>query len=778
MASRPGFVDQFTESVLRYRVWILVATLALVAGSALGLKPLIENFALDYRVLFSEKNPQYRAFLAMEAIYGKRDNIMIALAPDDGNVYTPKTLAAIHKLTERAWQTPYSKRVDSLTNFQHTYALNDDLIVESLVPDPTLLTESDLSRIRAFALSEPYLLNRMVSEQGHVTAVNIMMNLPSDAGPEQYQAVDFVRGLIADVRKEAPWLKLYMTGETMMGHSAVEAGMYDANVLFPIMYGLILVIAWLFLRSVWGVLGVLSVISLSTVVALGLSGLLDIRLSMMTGVAPVIILTLAVADSIHLLVTMFQKLRAGVAKHEAIAYATRSVFQPALITNLTVAIGFFSLNTSEVPPFQDLGNMVGMGIALAWLFTVTTLPALLTYMPFKATVQHQASAEVMDRLADFAINRRNELSIAFVLSLVFMAYAMTQNRFNDLFPEMFGPQIQFRQDTDFIRKNLTGVMQIHHSVESGQPGGIFTANYLEQLERLTDWYEDQPGVMHVESYTTVQKRLNRTMHAENDLYYRVPDDHELAAQYHLLYELSVPYGLDLNNTIDIDRTATRLTVTLGNVESQDIVVLEKRAEEYTHKHLPNLQLVEGVGPSVMLGHAAKRNGEAMVSGALTALLTITVILVLSMRSLKLGMISLLPNIAPTIFAFGIWGLFEGNLGISAAPAAMVALGIVGDDTIHFLDEYLIARRREGLGTEAAIRYAFRHVGAALGVNVTILILGFSVLDLSALKPNNFLGLMTALSLFFSLAFTYFMIPAMLMYFDKDKGAPYAIPRAT
>lgn len=772
MARKPPFPERFTRLVLRYRSAVLIATILVVAFSALGLKPLIDDFALDYRVLFSEKNPQYRAFLAMEGIYGKRDNIMIALAPEDGHVFTQKTLSIIAEMTERAWQTPYSKRVDSVTNFQRTYAVGDDLFVEALAPDPQSLSPSEQADVRRYALAEPYLVDRMVSADADVAAVNIMMNLPSDAGEEQYEAVDFVRSLMAEFEAKAPWIDFYMTGETMMGHTAVEAGMYDARTLFPIMYLLILLVAGIFLRSAWGVVAVTVVILLSTVAAMGFSGLLHIQLSMITGVVPVIILTLAVADSIHVLVSFFQEYQGRVSKSDAIIRALNANHQPVFLTSLTTSIGFLSLNTSEVPPFADMGNMVAIGVGLAWLFSVTTLPALMSYIPFKPVQRREYGLKLMDRLADISIRHRNEFAVGFGLLTLFMGYAVTQNEFNDLFPEMYGTQIEFRRDTDFIRHNLTGVMQIHHSVEAGEPGGIFKSDYLAELDRLTHWYEHQPGVLHVESYTTVQKRLNRTLHGEQALYYRVPDDRQLAAQYHLLYELSVPYGLDLNNTIDIDRSATRLTVTMDNVESKDIVALEARAQAFTNKYLPALNLVEGVGPSVMMGHAAKRNGNAMISGAIIALLAITAILMISLKSIRLGLVSLLPNLTPGLFAFGVWGLVDGDLGIAAAPAVLVALGIVVDDTIHFMSKYLRARRVDGVPSDEAIHYSFRRVGIALGINVTILILGFSVLDLSSLKPNSFLGMATAMSLLFSLAFTYFMLPTLLSFLEREpKHAP-------
>jgi len=764
-------MDQFyttiSQFVIKQRYLVLLLSLIFFIGSAFGLKPLIDNYSLDYRVLFSEKNPQYIAFLSMEETFGKRDNIMIVLEPADGNVYNKTNLAMVQKLTQAAWQTPFSKRVDSLTNFQRTFGKEDELVVDNLIPENIEgLTPQILAEIKSYANSEPMLVNRMVSKKGHVTAVNIMMNLPSDAGPEQFEAVDFVRDLIEDAKQSSPNTRFYLTGETMMGHTGVEVGMHDGETLFPMMYGLILVICYLLLRSLYSVITILIVIALSTVSALGISGHLGLQLSMVTAVVPVIILTLAVADSVHILVSMLQELRSGVEKNQAIINALSINHQPIALTSLTTAIGFLALNSSEIPPFKDMGNMVAVGIMCAWFFSVLTLPAILSFLPLKSSVEEQKSYKLMDRLAKLSVQYKNEFAVGFVLVTLFMGYTTTLNSFNDLFPEMYSEQITFRQDTDFIRKNLTGVMQIHHAVQSDGENQIFDPLYLAQLDRLSDWYQDQPGVLHVESYSDIIKRLNRSMHGEDKFYYRTPDDRELASQYQLLFEMSLPYGLDVSHIITNDRSATRLTVTMDNMESKDIVALEKRAQAFAANNLPALTVIEGVGPSIMLGHAAVRNGYATISGLALALFSIAVILTLSFRSFKLGVLSLIPNLAPGLFAFGIWGMIDGKLGITAAPAILIALGIVVDDTIHFMSKYLRARR-DGLTTDNAIQYSFRRTGSAIGINCTILIAGFLVLTLSALTPNKFMGLITALSLMFSLGLTYFVLPTLLKLVDDS-----------
>jgi len=758
----------FTEWLLAHRVLVLLASFIVLVACVSGALRL--DFSADYRVLFSDKNPQLKAFEEMEAIYGKRDNLMIAVAPDDGNVFTKNTLQAIASITEKAWETPYSVRVDSVTNFQHTAAEEDELTVAPLFENIDTLSNNEIEERRKIAIAEPLLYNRMISEKGHVAAINIMINTPENASLEQqFETVNYVRDLIKEAEANTSNITYYLTGETLMGFTAIEAAMYDGQTLFPIMYILILVITYLFLRSAWGVFSVLVVIMLSTAAAIGLTGWVGIQLSTLSAMAPIIILTLAVADSVHILVTLFQEMSHGVDKREAIVRSLEVNHQPIFLTSVTTAIGFISLNSSDVPPFGDMGNIVAMGVLMAWFYSVVTLPVILDYLPLKARDRSTRSEALMDRLADYSLKRRSELGVAFSLILVFGAYCSTLNQFNDLFPEMYGKQITFRQHTDFVRENLTGVMQIHHAIRAKEANGVYEPEYLRQLDRLTDWYEDQPGVTHVESYSSTIKRINKSLHGDQNLHYRIPDTREEAAQYQFLFELSLPYGLEMENILTSERDESRLTVTMGNVESRDLVILESRARAFAEKHLPDIQLMEGVGASVMMGHAARRNGESMMVGAPLAVIIISIIVIISLRSFKLGVLSLLPNLAPGVIAFGLWGVLDGKLGIAAAPTATIAFGIVVDNTIHFFSKYLRAKRVSGYSTAEAIHYSFHRVGAALGTTTTILASGFLVLTLSAMSPNLFMGLMTALSLVISLGITYFILPTVLSYIDRDEG---------
>jgi predicted RND superfamily exporter protein len=272
-------------------------------------------------------------------------------------------------------------------------------------------------------------------------------------------------------------------------------------------------------------------------------------------------------------------------------------------------------------------------------------------------------------------------------------------------------------------------------------------------------------VLHVNTLTDIMKRLNRNMHGDDPEWHRLPDQRELSAQYLLLYEMSLPYGLDLNNQIDIGKSATRMTVSLESMSTNELLALEQRAQAWLTENTPHMQ-TNGASPSVMFAHIGYRNIRSMLTGTTIALVLISLVLIIALRSVKIGLISLVPNLVPAAMGFGLWGLLVGEVGLALSVVTGMTLGIVVDDTVHFLSKYLRARREQGLDATDAVRYAFSTVGMALWVTSLVLIAGFMVLTQSAFKLNADMGLLTAITIGFALAADFLFLPPLLMKADK------------
>ena len=376
-----SFAVKWSQFVLKYRWPVLISTLFL--AFFMGSKAKM-TFDGDYHAFFSKSNPELEAFDALQEKYTKDDNFVIVLTPDNGEVFTRQNLDAIEALTAEAWNTPYSSRVDAITNFQYTRAIDDDLYVDDLSYESITKSDSAIAAIKEVALSEPLLVNRLLNEDGSVTAVNVTIKLPGENTAEEIPEVtSFVRSMIADFEATNPNFDIHTSGLVPLNNAFFENSQKDMA-LIGIMFLLVIITTLILTRSFSSTFATLVVVILSIMSAAGLVGIAGIKLTPPSSVFPTMILTLAVADSIHILITILQKMRKeGLDKRAAIVESMRLNFMPVLITSLTTVIGFLTMNFGDVPPFWHLGNVTAFGMAMAFLYSTTTLPAMMSLLPLR-----------------------------------------------------------------------------------------------------------------------------------------------------------------------------------------------------------------------------------------------------------------------------------------------------------------------------------------------------------------------------------------------------------
>ncbi|MBX2820030.1 MAG: MMPL family transporter [Rhodothermaceae bacterium] len=765
--------NKFQEATVAFARWVIRWRWAVVIGSliaAMGIGSGAQGLFFDtgYRAFFNEENPQLMAFESLQKIYTNNDNVLFVVAPKDGEVFDTEVLLAIEEIAAEAWKTPFALRVDAITNYQHTYAEEDDLIVQELVYEAASLPPSEFTAIKDIAVNEPFLRDRLIDPDARVTGVNVTLQLPGESPTEGPEASAFSRQLADEIQAKYPNVDIYLTGIAELNNAFVEISQNEMSRLLPLMFGLMILVMIISLRSVSGTIATMLVILFSVIVAMGFGGFLKIGLTPPSAQAPTIIMTLAIADSIHILVTMLREMRKGMGKYDAIVESIRVNMAPVFLTSVSTVIGFLTLNFSDVPPFNHLGNMTAVGVVGAFVFSVTFLPAFIAILPVKPRVIEEGKSTLMDRLADFVILRRKPLLWVTTATVVLFAAFIPLNVLEDRFVEYFDETTSFRQHTDFTADNLTGLYQAEFSLGAGSSGGISDPEYLMKVEEFALWLRAKPEVLHVNTFTDVMKRLNKNMHADDPSYYRVPDSRELAAQFLLLYEMSLPYGLDLNNQINVDKSATRLTVTLDNISSANMRRITEESQAWLTENAPAHMYSVGSGAAIMFSYVSGINISSMLQGSILALFVISFLMIFALRSLKLGLISFIPNLLPAVIAFGIWGIMSGVVNLGLSIVIGMTLGIVVDDSIHFLSKYRRAREEQGLNAEDAVRYAFNSVGRALVVTTVILSLGFLVLSTSVFLMNASMGLMTAITIVLALLIDFLMLPPLLIWLDGNK----------
>ncbi len=770
------FAKKWAEFVIKFKWPVLLLTILLALGLASQGKM---EFDGDYHVFFSESNPELEAFDALQEKYTKDDNIVIVLAPDNGEIFTKENLVAIEELTASAWNTPYSSRVDAVTNFQHTSAVGDDLYVDDLSYESATKTDAEIMEIKAKALKEPLLLHRIINEKGSVTAINVTVRLPGvDSAAEIPEVTVATRKMVDEFKEKHPQFKVYTTGLVPLNTAFFEASQSDLA-LIGIMLLIVVAVTFLLTRNFFATLSTLVVVLFSIMSAVGFIGLTGIKLTPPSAVFPTMILTLAVADSIHILVTMLQKARKdGMDKKEALIESMRLNFMPVFITSLTTVIGFLTMNFGDVPPFWHLGNITAFGMAMAFLYSTTTLPALMAIFPLwkkKGAIKKEEKIGMYTKLGLFVIRQPARLAVISLVVIGGLTYLATLNVFNDEFVEYFDDSVQFRRDSDFINDNLTGFYNVEFSVGSGESGGINNPEYLQKLNAFEDWLNDQSEVVHVNAFSEVARRVNRSMHGDDQTYYRVPDNREEAAQFLLLYELSLPFGLDLNNQINVDKSETRVTATLKNISSAEMIAFSARAEEWLGNNTDEPMHSIGVSPTMMFSKLGFRQADSMFNGNIVALILISLVLMLALRNFKLGLLSIIPNVTPVLVGFGIWALYKGQINTGMVIVFGMTLGIIVDDTVHFMSKFLRARRELGYDAKQAVIYAFETVGRALVTTTVVLLSGFAVLSTSSFALNSYMARITVIIITAALIIDFLLLPALLILSSRKEEEIEVIP---
>lgn len=736
----------------------LIIGLLCIAG-ARGLQ-----FNADYRAFFAEDNPDLVALQALEKRFSRADTLVMAIAPADGQLFTVERLQAIRQLTDAWSRLPYAKGASSISNYIEARSDGDDLLAEPMLPDD--IASADLATIAARAKADERLSGGLLSERGDIAGLYIYFELPRQNPRQEINAIAAaVRAEVAQVQAVHPDLKIALGGILMFDEAMQTQLLRDSSTLYPLCFLVMTLLLYAFFRSASATLATLVAMTLATGMTFGLAGWAKLALNPASLTAGVIILTISIADAVHLLTSFAAERAQGADPRSAMTASLRINGRTIFLTTLVNALGFLSMNFSNSPPYRELGNLVAIGTVLAWLLSVSFIAAWTQLWPPRVSASALKQVEFIKRFVEWVIARwRLMLPVSLALIALLGAGVML-NRFGDNYVEFFSKRVAFRTDTEFINDRLAGMQFIEYAVEAGGSGDVFEPEFLARVEAFSAWLKQQPEVRRVASLNDIAKRLNKAMHGDDPAEFKLPASREEAAQHLLFYEMSLPSGQDLTHLVDLDKSAIRLTVLLNTISSSELEAFDLRAQAWVSANWPAAMKARSSGISALFAKIARSNFQSMGAGMLTSCVLIAGLLIWISRSVKLGLISLLPNLAPILVGFGIWGLIVGKMGMSLAVVASLTLGIVVDDTMHVFSHYGAARRRGATPVEA-LREAYADVGAALWVTSATLVIGFSVLAFSNFVLTVHLGLLTSLILALALVAEFVLTPTLLLWLDR------------
>ena len=749
-------------AVSRKRLTIALCS-AVILSLGAGLVRM-ETVDVDVRNHFGKDDPQLAALDRLENTYSLTDNALATVSAIEGTIFTPAALQAIGDLTDQLWLTPYVSRVDSISNYDHSEGLEDELIVEPLVGNPSSLTETDIERIRQIALGTEEVAGRLVSRDGRVAALAISVVLPDDRQAGRIESTDFLNETLQEARSAHPDLEFHLTGDIALNRAMSDALQQEMSLLGPIALATMLVVAFVLIGSILGTASIVLMLAAVMVSALGFAGWAGISFYGESGAALFVLMAVTVAHAVHIIEAVLARLRRGLDRNQAAIEAVEANIWPVFLTSLTTAIGFLSLNFSEMPPFRVMGNIVAFGTMAAFFWSVTLLPAVLSILPLRGRASSDGGNRLFDRFGQLVVARPLAMLCGSAVIIAILIAGIWRINLQENWLELLDERYEFRRSTDFISENFNGLETLEYSLSSGREGGVTDIDYLGEVEAFADWFRGQPEVVHVFAVTDVIKRLNMNLNADDADFYDIPANSDLAAQYLLLFEFSLPVGRDLNNLIDVGRSESRMTVVMGSLTTKEKIELDERAQDWLRDNESRFQ-AGASGVAIVGAHSIQRNIENMLIGTVTAMAIVSLILMLVFRSLRLGLISLIPNFVPAAMALGLWGHLVGDVGVAASVVTAIAFGIIVDDTIHFMTKYVRARNA-GDSPADSVRSAFRTVGKALVATTAVFALGLLVFGASGMTNNQSLGILVGITVIFALLADFLFLPPLLVVLDN------------
>ena len=757
-------VNYLAETIIRYRPLCIIISLLILAGLAQGLSKI--NFNPDINAFFPENDTLTTSHLSIEDTYSSMDNAVIGIGVKEGTVFTNEVLSLIEDLTERAWKTPHSLRVDSLSNYSYVSADGDDLYIEPFLEGSSTYDLKTLKEKELIIEEEELAYGAIISKDKKTSLINIVFDPPrKDIEAEYQESLNYVLGFLEEARKNHPEVDLIISGIVYMEYQSPMLLKAQMPKLMPTAILVILLTLFLLLRSLVAVAGSFLVILMSVVSAMGSIGFMSGDIAQPFIMVPILIATLAVADCVHLFTLYFQNLDSSRKSKEAMLESLKLNLQPLFLTSLTTAIGFLSLNLAPVEPLRGIGNGVAVGVFLAFIFTVLLLAPIVSYFNVKQSKNINFQKNIARKLGRFSIkNYKRLLVIVPVISCFLMAF-IPLNKTNDNPLEFYSERYTTSAaDSKWISQRIGGTFPVSYELYS--QGIVSDPEFLREVDKFSEWLASNKEVLHVSSLSKIMKNLNKTLHGKQEEWNIIPTEPDLSAQYLFFYEMSLPYGLDLTNSISQNKESIKLVASLKELGSLEYREFAKRVENYASQNMPEDMVSIGTGTRPIFAFMSNMLITQLIYALGIGIVLITATIILFFRSLRYGMLTSVTNLLPIGVAFGIWAIVSGEISMLVGIGMGTTLGIIVDFTVHFLSKYLHARRQKNLSAEEAVEYAFETVGFALIITSFSLILGFLVLLQAFFIPIHGFVLFSSIAFLSALIIDLLLFPALLITWDK------------
>jgi predicted RND superfamily exporter protein len=767
-----------------HRIAVLVGCLLLLAGSlALASRTRIDN---SFEAYFDPSDPAFMAYEQYREDFGS-DEISYILyeAPDfEHGPWNLEVMRKVAQLTRALEEVPFIYQVTSLVNAELVEGVADGIEIGKLRDDfPE--TQEELLRRRDRYLAKPLLVGGVLSPDARHAAIIVEMDRSSTDPLDQIrldpEGGDALSNLYPQVtnrriqeilqRPEYGGIRFYHSGDVPLNAAYNEIIGSESALLNGVAVLVIGAVLFLFFRSVVAVGAPLLVVQLSVLACVALIGLLGWKLDMSFGMVPTLVTAIGVAHSVHILSEFRARFSEVRDRREALVQTVYLVGTPCLLTSATTAAGFFSMSFVPIKSIARMGIYSGFAVLACFFLSLTLLMALLSFGP--KVPRHRDSEKermrakggrtlqaALHAVAAFDVRHRRAILAAFAAVFAVSALGMTRLVVDSNWLDDFSDRVPLKGATQKVDSVMGGVTNLVYLFDAGRPDGILEPEVLEQIARLQDRANQEDWLVR-KSYSIVDilADLNQAFHGGDPAWHRLPESRELVAQYLLLYEMSGGEEVEEYLSPDYRRASLELRLALGPTSEAAALVDTLERDREARDPGPASVTLTGIGALwlTLLDYIV----SSQIQGFLIAFAVVGGMMFLLFRSLRTGIVSLLPNLSPVFLTLGVMGWSGIPLDYNKVFIAGVALGIAVDDTIHLLARY----RHEFLARgdyQEALMAALSDVGRALFITSVALVLGFLVFTLSVMDSSATFGVLLATTIVVALVADFLFLPALVM----------------
>ncbi len=738
-----------------------------------------------------EDDPMLVNYNKFKAQFGRDERIMIAVESD--KIFTLaflKKLKALHEELEN--RLPYLDEVTSLVNVRNTRGEKDRLIVEDLL-EHFPKTQQDVDKIKKIVMDSHFYKNLLISEDGKLTGIVIeteayvsddnksvdeMFDAFEDAAPEadtpktplsDAQNAEIVEKIKEIVKKyEGRDFKIYYAGSPMVMDALKSMMRADMQKFTRITILIILVFLFLIFRRVSATFYPLLVIVLALLTTVGSMAYAGVAFKLPTQIVPSLLIAVSVGATVHVLSIFFDRFNACKDKKEAVRYTLQHSGLAIAMTGITTAIGIASFAGSEVAPVSDMGIFASLGVLVSLFLTLTLLPALLmiTRLKPKAAAKHGWLDHLMKRLAYIPTHYPGAITVISLIIVLVSLFLATKLKLSHYPLEWFPKNDMNYIGTKYIDKKMKGTLTMEMVIDTHKENGWQDPVRLAKLDRLShalEGYDDgKVFIGKVFSLNTIVKESNRALHENNESYYTIPSDKALVSQELLLFENSG--SDDLEDVVDSQFSKVRVTHKLPWVDSLDVQDMIRHVRK-SYEEAFKGDTVSMTGMIPILVHTFTQSIHSSVRSYIIAFTLIAISMIFIMGSVRLGLLSMIPNLTPIIIGLSLMYLYHIPLDMFTLLIGSIAMGLAVDDTIHFLHNF----KRYYLQSHdaaKAVEQTFFTTGKAMVITTIVLSLGFYAYMFGTMESVQNFGFLTGSVIIFALLADLLLSPALMVLVAK------------